>query len=233
MAGVAGCLLAAQVGQPTIQSFPTQDSLTLIAVALIGGIYTLWGAVIAGVFNQLVPFVFQAQWGVNPNFLLIIFGAGCCRCCSTAPGGLAEQVPKDLAKLGRAAGATLPEGKLLDRRAPRDRGRGPHGALRGRHADRRHERDLPRRRLRPDRPERRRQDDVLQRPLRLRQACGRLDPGVRRGPAQDGRLPAGALGPAADVPDGAGDRAAVRVRQRGDDPRALGGAALRPAGRTC
>ena len=76
MAGVAGCLLAAQVGQPGAQSFQTQDSLTLLATTLIGGIFSLWGAVIAGCFSQLVPFLFQVQWGINPNFVLILFGAG-------------------------------------------------------------------------------------------------------------------------------------------------------------
>jgi branched-chain amino acid transport system permease protein len=101
MAGVAGCLLAAQVGQPTAQSFQTQDSLTLLAVTLIGGIYSLWGAVIAGCFSQLVPFLFQAQWGINPNFLLILFGAGLLQVLLTAPGGLAQQFPKDMANLGR------------------------------------------------------------------------------------------------------------------------------------
>jgi branched-chain amino acid transport system permease protein len=101
MAGVAGCLLAAQVGQPTAQSFQTQDSLTLLATTLIGGIYSLWGAVVSGVFNQLVPFVFQAQWGINPNFLLIIFGAGLIQVLLTAPGGLAQQFPKDMANLAR------------------------------------------------------------------------------------------------------------------------------------
>ena len=101
MAGVAGCLLAAQVGQPTAQSFQTQDSLTLLATVLIGGIFSIWGAVVAGVFNQLVPFLFQAQWGINPNFLLIIFGVGLLQVLLTAPGGLVDQVPKDLAKLAR------------------------------------------------------------------------------------------------------------------------------------
>ena len=101
MAGVAGCLLAGQVGQPTAQSFQTQDSLTLLATTLIGGIYSLWGAVVSGVFNQLVPFLFQAQWGVNPNFLLIIFGAGLIQVLLTAPGGLAQQLPKDMANLAR------------------------------------------------------------------------------------------------------------------------------------
>ncbi len=48
MTGVAGCLLAADVGVPTVYGFPTQDSLTLIATALIGGIFTLWGALDRG-----------------------------------------------------------------------------------------------------------------------------------------------------------------------------------------
>jgi branched-chain amino acid transport system permease protein len=101
MAGVAGALLAAQVGQPTAQSFQTQDSLTLLAVTLIGGIYSLWGAVVAGCFSQLVPFLFQVQWGINPNFLLVIFGAGLLQVLLTAPGGLVDQFPKDMANLGR------------------------------------------------------------------------------------------------------------------------------------
>jgi branched-chain amino acid transport system permease protein len=99
--GVAGCLLAAQVGVPRAITFQTQDSLTLAATALIGGIFSLWGAIVAGVFNQLLPFLFQAQWGVNPNFLLVIFGAGLLQVLLTAPGGLVDQFPKDMANLGR------------------------------------------------------------------------------------------------------------------------------------
>jgi branched-chain amino acid transport system permease protein len=101
MTGVAGCLLASQFGNPTVNAFPTQDSLTLIATALIGGIFTLWGAVVAGVFMQLVPFILQTQWSVNPNWLLIIFGAGLLQVLLTAPGGIAEQLPRDLANLAR------------------------------------------------------------------------------------------------------------------------------------
>jgi branched-chain amino acid transport system permease protein len=101
MAGIAGCLLAAQVGVPRAITFQTQDSLTLAATALIGGIFSLWGAVLAGVFNQLLPFLFQAQWGVNSNFLLIIFGVGLLQVLLTAPGGLIEQFPKDMANLAR------------------------------------------------------------------------------------------------------------------------------------
>jgi branched-chain amino acid transport system permease protein len=101
MTGVAGCLLAAQVGTPRIESFPTQASITLLATALIGGIYTFWGAIVAGVFIQLLPFVFQAKWGINPNFLLIIFGVGLLQVLLTAPAGIVVQFPKDMQNLGR------------------------------------------------------------------------------------------------------------------------------------
>ena len=76
LTGVAGCLLAALNGVSRAINFQTQDSLTLAATSLIGGIFSIWGALIAGIFNQLLPFLFQAQWGVNPNFLLVVFGAG-------------------------------------------------------------------------------------------------------------------------------------------------------------
>ena len=101
--GVAGCLLAAQVGVPRAITFQTQDSLTLAATALIGGIFSLWGAIVAGVFSQLLPFLFQAQWGLNPNFLLILFGVGLPQVLLTAPGGISQQLPRDLANLGRLA----------------------------------------------------------------------------------------------------------------------------------
>lgn len=99
--GVAGCLLAAQVGVPRAITFQTQDSLTLAATALIGGIFSIWGAVVAGVFNQLLPFLFQAQWSINSNFLLIIFGVGLLQVLLTAPGGLVEQFPRDMSNLAR------------------------------------------------------------------------------------------------------------------------------------
>ena len=138
MTGVAGCLLAAQVGNPTVYGFPTQDSLTLIATALIGGIFTLWGAVVAGVFMQLVPFILQTQWDVDPNWLLIIFGVGPApgaphgarRDRPAAPEGPREPRPAHRAPVPQGRGAA---------RDQRDRGRGPHRPLRGRHADRRHD----------------------------------------------------------------------------------------------
>ncbi len=105
--GVAGCLLAAQVGVPRAITFQTQDSLTLAAAAMIGGIFSLWGAIAAGIFQQLIPFLFQAQWGWNSNLVLILFGIGLLQVLLTAPGGVSQQLPKDLARLGRLTGARV------------------------------------------------------------------------------------------------------------------------------
>ena len=108
MTGVAGCLLASLNGVSRAINFQTQDSLTLAATALIGGIYSLWGAIIAGIFSQLLQFLFQAQWSVNPNFLLIVFGAGLLQVLLSAPGGLIDQFPKDMANLGRLITGKVP-----------------------------------------------------------------------------------------------------------------------------
>ena len=116
--GVAGCLLAAQVGVPRAITFQTQDSLTLAATALIGGIFSIWGALVAGIFQQGVPFLFQAQWGINPNFVLIIFGVGLLQVLLTAPGGLADQLPKDLARLWRLAVSRVREQAAAEKKAP-------------------------------------------------------------------------------------------------------------------
>jgi branched-chain amino acid transport system permease protein len=101
MTGVAGCLFASQVGVPRVITFRTQDSLTLAATALIGGVFSIWGAIVAAVFNQVLPFLFQAEWGIDTNFLLILFGVGLLQVLLTAPGGLAQQFPRDMANLGR------------------------------------------------------------------------------------------------------------------------------------
>jgi branched-chain amino acid transport system permease protein len=108
MTGVAGCLLAALNGVSRAINFQTQDSLTLAATSLIGGIFSVWGAVIAGTFNQLFPFLFGAQWSVNPNFLLVVFGAGLLQVLLSAPGGLVDQFPKDMANLGRLITGKVP-----------------------------------------------------------------------------------------------------------------------------
>ena len=82
--------------------FPTQDSLTLLATALIGGIFSLWGAVVAGVFySARAVHPPGRSWGSTRTSCFIIFGVGLLQVLLTAPGGIVQQLPKDLANLGR------------------------------------------------------------------------------------------------------------------------------------
>ena len=100
MTGVAGGLLAGNAGALSPVAFPTQDSIVLLAVVLMGGIYSLWGAVVAGLLVRLLPQLLE-NWGVSIYVSLLLFGIGVLQVLATAPGGLVDQVPKDLKRLGR------------------------------------------------------------------------------------------------------------------------------------
>jgi branched-chain amino acid transport system permease protein len=100
MTGVAGGLFAGSVTRLTTSGFRTEDSIILLAVTMMGGIFSLWGAVVAGVLFKLLPALLQ-DWGLSSDLTLILFGVGLLQVLATAPGGLVDQVPKDLMKLGR------------------------------------------------------------------------------------------------------------------------------------
>ncbi|HZM42835.1 MAG TPA: branched-chain amino acid ABC transporter permease [Acidimicrobiales bacterium] len=100
MAGVAGGLLAAASGGVNINQFPVQNSILLLAVVLMGGVYSLGGAIVAALLLRLLPALLD-DWGVSTELLTILFGVGILQVLLTAPGGLVDQVPKDLANLGR------------------------------------------------------------------------------------------------------------------------------------
>ena len=103
MAGVAGGLLAAATGGVNVNQFPAQNSIMLLAVVLMGGIYSIWGAIVAALLLRLLPALLD-DWGVSTELLTILFGVGVLQVLLTAPGGLIDQVPKDVAKLRRAIG---------------------------------------------------------------------------------------------------------------------------------
>jgi branched-chain amino acid transport system permease protein len=98
--GVAGAVLAGADQHLYSIDFPTYYSITLLAVVLMGGAYNLWGAVIAALLYQLLPAALQ-DWGVSIDWLTILFGVGVLQVLTTAPAGLADQFPKDMARLGR------------------------------------------------------------------------------------------------------------------------------------
>jgi len=98
--GVAGGVYAGAVHYVYSIDFPAQDSIILLAVVLMGGAYSLWGAIVAALLLQLLPAVLN-NWGVSADWLTILFGIGVLQVLTTAPRGLADQVPRDLARLGR------------------------------------------------------------------------------------------------------------------------------------
>jgi branched-chain amino acid transport system permease protein len=98
--GVAGGLLAGGDQQLYSINFPEQSSIQLLAVVLMGGVFSIWGAVVAALLMQFLPALLQ-NWGVSPDWLSILFGVGVLQALTTAPAGIVDQVPKDLGKLGR------------------------------------------------------------------------------------------------------------------------------------
>src|SRR6202046_2389681 len=98
--GVAGGVLAGAVRYLYSIDFQTQDSITLLAVVLMGGAYSIWGAVIAALLLQLLPAILN-DIGVSPDWLTILFGIGVLQVLTTAPTGIVDQLPRDLARLYR------------------------------------------------------------------------------------------------------------------------------------
>jgi branched-chain amino acid transport system permease protein len=107
MTGVAGGLYAGYAGKLYSYEFSgarTIDSVTLLAVVLMGGIFSLWGAVIAALLQQLLPPLLENWFDFfnrNPDFLLVLFGIGLLQVLVTAPEGIVTQFPRDMRNLGR------------------------------------------------------------------------------------------------------------------------------------
>ncbi len=96
--GVAGALLAGADRELFSINFPIQNSIELLAVVLMGGVFTLTGAVIAAFLQSFLPALLQI-WGVPNDWLIILFGVGVMQVLTTAPGGIADQFPKDMKRL--------------------------------------------------------------------------------------------------------------------------------------
>ena len=98
--GVAGGLVAGSYRYLNSLTFSTADSITLLAVVLMGGAYSMTGAVVAAFLLKFLQALLN-DWGVSPDWLTILFGIGVLQVLTTAPRGIVEQMPKDLARLGR------------------------------------------------------------------------------------------------------------------------------------
>jgi branched-chain amino acid transport system permease protein len=99
--GVAGGLLAGADRYLYSIDFPVQNSISLLAVTLMGGVFVLAGAVVAAFLQAFLPALLYQLWGVPNDWLIILFGVGVMQVLTTAPGGIAQQFPRDMRNLGR------------------------------------------------------------------------------------------------------------------------------------
>ena len=113
-------MLAAATGGVNINQFPVQNSITLLAVVLMGGVYSIWGAVVAALLLRLLPALLD-DWGVSTELLTILFGIGVLQVLMTAPGGSGRP----------GAEETSPSSPGASGGRGRDRGRRSLGAVRG------------------------------------------------------------------------------------------------------
>jgi branched-chain amino acid transport system permease protein len=115
--GIAGGLVAGSFRFLNSLTFSTLDSITLLAVVLMGGAYSMWGAVVAGFLLKFLPALLN-NWGLSPDWLTIIFGIGVLQVLTTAPRGIVDQLPKDLARLGRLIAKPFRRGAAAEEAGP-------------------------------------------------------------------------------------------------------------------
>ncbi|WP_052664901.1 branched-chain amino acid ABC transporter permease [Nitriliruptor alkaliphilus] len=102
IAGVAGGLIAAGTGVTTNQ-FPVEGSILLLAVVLLGGVYNLWGALVAAFLLRVLPQILDKTLGLPIELLTILFGLGVLFTLMAQPKGVVE----DLTNLGRSIAARI------------------------------------------------------------------------------------------------------------------------------
>lgn len=97
LAGIAGGLLAGSIGQLDGRGFPASDSILLFALTVVGGVYSVFGAVITGLLARAFPALLLA-WGVDGNLAYVVFGAALLQALITAPSGIAGQIADGVAR---------------------------------------------------------------------------------------------------------------------------------------
>jgi branched-chain amino acid transport system permease protein len=97
--GIAGGVYAGAAHYLYSIDFPAQNSIILLAVVLMGGAYSMWGAVVAALLLEFLP-AWLNNLGLSNDWLTILFGVGVLQVLTTAPAGLADQFPKDMKRLG-------------------------------------------------------------------------------------------------------------------------------------
>ena len=131
--GVAGALLAAGPGGVTVTQFPVEESIILLAVVLMGGVYNIWGAVVAAFFLRVLPRILDQKLGLPPEFLTMLFGVGVMqvlidRAGRRGRGSRQARQAASGARLGRASVSLARHRRRPRRRHDRDQRTSPCGS---------------------------------------------------------------------------------------------------------
>jgi len=97
--GVSGALVAAGPGGVTTGQFPVEQSIMLLAVVLMGGVYSVWGAVVAAFLLRVLPRLLDQKLGLPSDALTVLFGVGILQVLLTAPAGIIGDLEKLAKKL--------------------------------------------------------------------------------------------------------------------------------------
>jgi branched-chain amino acid transport system permease protein len=89
LAGVAGALFAVATAYVSPDTFPLQLSITLLIGAVLGGIWTFWGALIGAIIVEFLPLVAQQ---INNGAPSVVYGVALIVVMLFVPDGVAGGV---------------------------------------------------------------------------------------------------------------------------------------------
>ena len=121
IAGIAGCLIGFSRGQLSAESFSVFAGLQVLAVAYLGGITSVGGAVVAGILGPL-GIVYTLLRGVFDlgDYYLLISGFGLIITAILNPVGIAGAAREQVAWVRRKLSRTPPPSSVPATRAPKE-----------------------------------------------------------------------------------------------------------------
>ncbi len=99
-AGIAGALLALLTSYVSPDAYTLQLSITLLIGAVLGGLVTLWGAVVGGIVIEFLPLWAQS---INPAASSIVYGVALIVVMIALPYGIAGAIARGLRAIVAAA----------------------------------------------------------------------------------------------------------------------------------
>lgn len=88
-AGIAGCLYAVTTAFVSSDAFPVQMVINFLIGAVVGGLYSIYGAIVGGLVLEFLPEFSQA---LSPSFTALVYGGVLIVFLRVMPGGAAAVI---------------------------------------------------------------------------------------------------------------------------------------------